>query len=195
LVTGSMVSGFAPRWARGRRKSAAACARDSSPARPGARSRLHGRGQRVIPVRFSQGRAALSPAHGTVAVVSLLLPLPPSSGSSSFFPGAQLLLPGDSSCGRAGPRPQTPTPGLGSARGSRGPRPPALLQRRAIGWPPLLPGAPRSPGSLLGVRWRPEPSRLRVPPPAPPPGLPWRGGAQSVRARLAKFLLPASLPE
>lgn len=76
------------------------------PVRRSAPSRLHGRGQRVIPERLSQDSAAPSRAHGTVA--RLLLQLPPSSCSSSSSPSppgarAQLQLLGDGSCGDAGP--------------------------------------------------------------------------------------------
>lgn len=72
-VTGSMVSGFPPSCAGYR---PVACARGPFPGGrapqlvPAGPSRLHGRGQRVIPARLSRGSAAPSPAPGTACGAS-----------------------------------------------------------------------------------------------------------------------------
>lgn len=128
------------------------CARATS-------SRLHGRGQRVVPAQLRQGSLALS------------LQLPQSSCSSSF--PRRRRDPGHSCCSwataAAGTPGCDPRP-LASARHGSLPARDYFLSspeaRSALPRPVFSPaGSPRSP---LRVRWRPGAFPAQVPPPAPP---------------------------
>lgn len=157
-------------------------------------------------------RPALSPAHGTAA--RLLLQLPPSSCSSSSSPRRRRRRdPGHSCCSwamaAAGTRGFEPRhPGLGSTRDPPGPAaprrssaPPAPTAASGSGAAHSAPApAPPLGGELsrvpARVRWRPQPSRPQVPPPAPPSlAAPGRGGALGQRAPVTKFQLPAARSE
>lgn len=130
------------------------------------------------------------------------LPLPPSSCGASSTPaaagaGAQLLLPGDSSCGTRG---CDPDPGPGSARAAAAPlslHPHHFLRApgRAARPLQLLPGRRALPGSRLRARRPPGALPPAVPPPAPPRGPRWAGRSAEQRARVTKFRIGSLLPE
>lgn len=130
---------------------------------PGVRSSLHGRSQPAIAQRLSEGSAALGPYVRDSCVRYGCSPqLPPSSCSSPpRRSGIQLLLRDHRSSGRKIAT-SDPRPGAAQAWNSPGRE---LLGRLALRSPCELCPLPRS---SLRVRRCLEPSRQRVPPPAPP---------------------------
>lgn len=199
MVTGSMVNGFAPSWARagcevlmpvpavlpGKARPVAVPASRSAP------SKLHGRTQRVT---------QRGPLPAPRTAVRLLLLLPPPPGAPHSCCSRTIAAAGTRGCD---PRPLGLSPGPPRPGCSR----PLLcsygrddflrFSRRTLRSRSSSSSSQRAlPGSPLRVRRRPQAF-----PPAGPTSCaslsasPGQGAGQSQRARVTKFQLPSRLKE